>query len=287
MSERTQITVGAVALCMIAAGVWLHFYGAASAPAPVTATAPVAEGPSPATAPSPNVAPAPPEPPIRYPIDATAGKAGHALPQDLQGVLIGLFDRKVVAALFQLDDFPRRVVATVDNLGRPYAPTAVWPVHPAGGRFTVEHSGDSEVISPRNTLRYAPYVGLIERVDLHQVVAVYARFYPLFQEAYQGIGYPKGYFNDRLVEVIDELLATPEITAPLTVHAPELTGPLQPSRPWVLYRFDDPKIESLTAGQKILLRMGPSEARRVKVRLADLRRLIAAGEPARSRVPLE
>jgi len=44
----------------------------------------------------------------------------------------------------------------------------------------------------------------------------------------------------------------------------------------VLYEFDDPQLESLTAGQKILVRMGLDNERRVKARLAELRGLIAA-----------
>jgi len=62
---------------------------------------------------------------------------------------------------------------------------------------------------------------------------VYLRFYPLFQQAYQDLGYPNGYFNDRLVKVIDVLLATPQIA-----------GPIELVRPKVMYAFADPTLES-------------------------------------------
>jgi hypothetical protein len=57
---------------------------------------------------------------------------------------------------------------------------------------------------------------------------------------------------------------------------PTVNGPVQPQRPWLLYEFDDPQLEALTAGQKILLRMGVGNERRVKAKLVELRGLIAA-----------
>jgi hypothetical protein len=119
-------------------------------------------------------------------------------------------------------------------------------------------------------------VTLAENVDLRQAVAAYVRLYPLFQRAYEELGYPGRYFNDQLVEVIDLLLATPDVTGPLKVRPPNIGVTLPPERPWVLYEFDDPALQSLAAGQKILLRMGPVNERRVKARLAELRRLLTA-----------
>jgi hypothetical protein len=93
----------------------------------------------------------------------------------------------------------------------------------------------------------------------------YFHFYPLFQSAYQSLGYPNGYFNDRLVQVIDSLLATPNPS-----------GPIELTRPNVLYTFADPSLEALPAGQKLLLRMGPDNAAVVKGKLKELRALVTA-----------
>jgi hypothetical protein len=108
------------------------------------------------------------------------------------------------------------------------------------------------------------------------------RLYPLFQQSYQELGYPRGYFNDRLVEVIDQLLATPEPVGPLAVHLTEVKGPITSDRPWVRYEFADPALQALPAGSKMLLRMGPDNARRLKAKLAELRAAITrapAGKP--------
>jgi hypothetical protein len=53
------------------------------------------------------------------------------------------------------------------------------------------------------------------------------------------------------------------------------------TRPWVRYQYVDPQLESLAAGQKILLRMGPDNERRLKQKLRELRReLMAPRNPA-------
>ena len=109
---------------------------------------------------------------------------------------------------------------------------------------------------------------------MRQVVGIYVRIYPSLQRAFEELGYPRSHFNDRLVEVIDQLLATPEIDAPLQVVMPPIAGPVRPERPWVLYEFADPKLQALTSGQKLLLRMGSVNVRRVKARLAEIRAMV-------------
>jgi hypothetical protein len=88
----------------------------------------------------------------------------------------------------------------------------------------------------------------------------------LFQQSYQNLGYPNGYFNDRLVEVIDVMLATPESK-----------GPIKLVRPNVMYTFADPALEARPAGQKLLIRMGPENAQAIKAKLTELRSVITAG----------
>jgi hypothetical protein len=56
---------------------------------------------------------------------------------------------------------------------------------------------------------------------------------------------------------------------------------VRPERPWVLYEFDDPALQALSAGQKMLLRMGPVNERRMKTKLAEIRRLVTADAPPR------
>ena len=84
---------------------------------------------------------------------------------------------------------------------------------------------------------------LVNAVDTAKLVALYVRYYPLFQQAYRELGYPKGYFNDRLVEVIDHLLGAPEVPASAKLV-----------RPKVFYLYADPGLEAQSAGRKVLMR---------------------------------
>lgn len=176
----------------------------------------------------------------------------------LREKLVGLMGRVPFAELILPASLVRRIVATIDNLPRETASRRVIPLTPVPGVF-----------DPANFERYAPYVRVVEAIDEKTLVADYARAYPLFQQAYQELGFPGRQFNDRLLQAIDDLLATPEIDAPL-----ELV------RPKVLYEFASPDLETRSAGQKMLLRMGPQNAARVKAKLILVRReILAASKP--------
>ncbi|MGH8697101.1 MAG: DUF3014 domain-containing protein, partial [Burkholderiales bacterium] len=240
-------------------------------------------------APAPAVAapPAPPpqaEPEVRHPIEAarpetTAEPAKEApLPplaasdKTVLGALAGLVGRKALAAFLADTGIVQRFVATVDNLPRSKASPRVWPVRPTAGRFTTTERNDGVYLGAENERRYEPLLQLMESADTGKLVALYVRLYPLFQQAYAELGYPKRHFNDRLIEVIDHLLATPELKGPIRLVPPEVKGPVRLERPWVLYEFADPDLEARSAGQKILLRMGAGNAGRVKAKLRDARR---------------
>jgi hypothetical protein len=246
--------------------------------------APVAEAP-----PAP---PPPAEPEVRHPIEEARpetapepAKAAAPLPplgesdKTVRDAIAGLAGRKSLA-LLEDAGLARRFVATVDNLPRKKASPRVWPVRPTAGQFTPTARSDGVYLGPENERRYEPLLQLMESVDTGKLVALYVRLYPLFQQAYAELGYPKRHFNDRLIEVIDHLLATPELKGPMKLVPPDVKGPVKLERPWVMYEFADPDLEARSAGQKILLRMGAGNAGRVKAKLRDVRRqLTRRGAP--------
>jgi hypothetical protein len=223
--------------------------------------------------PQPQMEPsAPPEEPtIRHPIegarpgDEPTALMAKPLPElaesdgAMQEALAGLFGQRL-EKFFNLQDIIRRVVATVDNLARENASLRLMPVKPVAGRLVTVGKGENLTLSPQNAARYERYVRLAEAVPTGPLVAVYVHFYPLFQQQYEELGYPDKYFNDRLVEVIDHLLDAPEVQEPVLLTQPK-----------VLYQFADPKLERLSAGQKILVRMGSANMAKVKAKLWEIR----------------
>lgn len=274
-TSRAVIAVVA-ALLLIGAGVAYWWWQQRSVPAPAPApSAPVA------AAPAEPVPPTPAEPVIQHPIEAAPDATARTLPAldasdpALKEALTGLLGSKAVTQFLLTDGFVRRVVVTVDNLGRAHAAPRLWPVVPTGGRFSVQAAGEQTVVTPANAKRYDAFVTLATAIDPVRAAALYRAHYPLFQTAYRELGYPKGYFNDRLVEVIDQLLATPEPQGPLVVHLTEVKGPIEADRPWVRYEFVDPALQALPAGSKMLLRMGPTHAQRLKAQLRAFRNAVA------------
>lgn len=253
---------------LVAAGGWYWWDRQQSAPA-APPQPPVADAPQPA--PAETVVDTSP----KYPLETEEAQA--VAPNDIAAALGQLLGQDAVNRLLELGDFPRRMVATVDNLGRAHAPPAIWPVQPTPGRFSVERGAQGEVIAAANAQRYAPFVRLVSSVDAAKAAALYRRMYPLLQQSYRELGFGERYFNDRVVEVIDLLLATPQPAAAPEVRLTEVKGPIAPERPWVRYEFADPRLESLSAGQKMLVRMGPENAAALKRKLAEFRAQLVAG----------
>lgn len=243
-------------------------------PAPETPAAPDTAAPLP---PAPDVVASAPAGP-RHPIDDVVAIAPAAAdPQAaLRAGLADLLGERAVAALLQTDGFAARVAATVDNLGRSHAAPRLWPVVPAGGRFTVQEQAGTTTVATTNAARYDPYVAVLTGADMRRAAALYRAHYRQFQAAYRALGYPDGHFNDRLVEVIDAVLDTPAPAAPPALRLTEVKGPMTGDRPWVRYEYEDPALQALPAGSRMLLRLSPTQAAQVRARLREFRDQIAS-----------
>jgi len=241
-------------------------------------------GRQPAAAPIPTAStPAPAQSTVRNPIPGAGAEANPPLPT------LAASDTPFHAGLTELagheiedwlvaDNIIRHLVVTTDNLARRRVAVELRPLKRVPGEFRATGDEQHATLSEENFARYKPYVAVLQRIDAKSMASLYTRYYPLFQQAYQDLGYPNGYFNDRLVEVIDDLLATPEPTAPIALV-----------RPNVMYQYADAQLESASAGQKLLLRMGPENAAAVKAKLRELRAEIASrtrtDEDSRQRPP--
>jgi len=256
----------AAAVVVVAAGTWywLQSRHAAQPRVPVTAQQP------------PPAAPAEPAP--ENPLPEGQGAAADKTPLPtltdsdaaISEALSGLVGAPAVKDYLLPESIIRHIVVTVDNLPRPKAAVQKRPTSSVAGSFMANGDELHASLDPQNFARYQPWVAVVDKLNTRQLTALYVHFYPLFQQAYQDLGYPNGYFNDRLVQVIDNLLATPQPP-----------GPIALVRPNVMYTFADPGLESRSAGQKLLLRMGPDNAAVIKAKLKELRAAITAAAPKR------
>lgn len=190
--------------------------------------------------------------------DAVALAAAEQLDDELGGLLVkdNIIQKSV-----------RAVIGAADgNVVRDYR-----PIRSPAGQFLVEPLDEEPEedkarryrLSPRNYERYQPYVDLLTRLQPSDVAAVFQRFYPLLEEAYAQHGEEGGSFKALTLKAIDSLLA-----APVLDEEPVLV------QPRVYYEFEDPRLESLPSTQKLLIRMGPENTRKIQAALRELRTAI-------------
>jgi hypothetical protein len=227
------------------------------------------EAPVAVAAPPPLVAAAPASTAPEHPVDDH--DADHATPLDQSDAVftdalshVSGWNPQILRLLLP-EHLIRHIVATVDALPRDKLPIAALPTRPVPGSFRVNAQGAGSVIAAANAHRYEPLVSAVSGLDMAALAGVYKHFYPLFQQAYKELGYPKGNFNDRLVEAIDDLL-----------DAPDPKGAVEVVAPGVMYHYVDADLEALPAGQKVVVRMGEANERAIKQKLIELRKAVAA-----------
>ena len=232
----------------------------------------------PAPAVSSSSPPAPTEPAIQHPVGQIPSSAAVET-RGAQFPLPGLdysdaVAKDVIEAILDGDAFVhllvpagiiRHIVATVDNLPRKTIAQRILPIASVPGPFVTASTDRGLSIGGDNTNRYRAYVEAAEAIDTARLAGFYVRLYPLFQQAYAELGYPHGYFNDRLVDVIDHLLAAPEPKPPIDL-----------SQPKIMFEFADPDLEQLSAGQKMLVRVGIDNELRLKAKLREIRKAVTA-----------
>ncbi len=262
MSKQTIGWIGGLVVIVVAAGIALGLYRSPppttqATRQPVTTPAPASTTPLPVQHPIsavqsvPAVASTSALPPLQH-SDALIAKA-----------LESLAGGKVLPSILIPHDLIPHIVATIDALPRHSMSESILPLRTPQGAFKVTQAHGQTQINPQNFARYAPYMRLIEVINSNNLVAWYVHNYPLFQKAYRQLGYPKGYFNNRLIYVIDNLLVTPDVKLPILLQQPN-----------VLYVYADPNLEALSAGQKMLLRSGPHNEAKIKTKLRAIRAVL-------------
>ncbi|GAB2523961.1 DUF3014 domain-containing protein [Microbulbifer agarilyticus] len=116
------------------------------------------------------------------------------------------------------------------------------------------------VLSQENYQRYDAPVRLFAMVDADTAVNLYQFWYPRLKQAYGELGLKNKNFHAALLAAIDQALA-----------APEVDGPIKLVRPTVYYKFEDEKMEKMPGLHKLMIRIGPDNAARVKEKLTELK----------------
>jgi hypothetical protein len=220
---------------------------------PVGAPAPVAtEAIAPATPPPPVVL----QPTIPPRADLPQLDASDALVRKLAA---GLSAHPEWTKWLLNDRIVRRFVAATDNVAEGRSPNAhvgfLAPKEP----FRADERGDASTIDAATYRRYDAVAAVVASLDANGCAKLFAQTRPLFQRAYDDLGYPDRRFEDTLAKAIRHLLATPDLPPSATVR--------HSVKSW---KYTDPRFEALSPAQKQLLRMGPDNVRRIKQKLREI-----------------
>jgi hypothetical protein len=191
MNTRTeQWVLGAVVtlIALVLIGIaWLRYERVpesqepAAVPAPAEAEGPEHPLPPPEDAGTPGERRLVPLPPLNNSDDYFSLELGSLFGTRLEEMLT---DEAVI----------EKFVATIDNLPRDKLAERLRPIDKVPGSFGAEPTDDPARFTPdpENAKRYEPLVSLFTTTRTEDLVELYRRFYPLFQEAYVGLGYPDG-----------------------------------------------------------------------------------------------
>jgi hypothetical protein len=174
--------------------------------------------------------------------------------------LSGLMGNQSLIKIFHTKRIIHKIVTTIINLPEQRAPSNQLPFNPPSKHFLTAGSESHLTISPNNQSRYTSYLKIAELTNVKSLVVTYVILYPLFQQSYEELGYHNAYFNDQLIETLDDLLESPNVSEPIKLVQPKF-----------FYLFSDPDLEALSVGQKILLRMGNKNAMIIKAKLKEIK----------------
>ena len=218
------------------------------------------EGSSEGNEPQESQQPPEPAPESRPALPGLAGSDETAL-DSLAELLGGEFVEQWIKPEFVIS----RTVAIVNSLDGAAPALKTWPVDTLDSEPATEAQSEGDTLhwTQDNTERYGTWVATLETLPPEEAAALYARYYPLFQQAWNELGETEPHFNDRLIDIVDHLLATPKVGLPIEVVRYE--GLLQ---------FADEALEEESWGRKLLIRMGPAQADKVMDWLRAFRRTV-------------
>ena len=247
-------------------------------PPPAADTGAVATPPASATAsvapPATTAAASPASPPPAAATTAAEGMVAPTLPDDApkristDSVTDGL-KRELIDAATRLTALPyanrllattdpfQCAVQTLDAIARGDIPRAALAHLVSGTPYTsVQTDGGARIAAPATIARYQDAVDFFCAIPPADAAQWYRRAEPALQLAYEQMGYRGAEdVRDLVARACQMLLATPVPATPPTLLGPDETG---------LYRYADSALEALAPVQKLFLRLGVENCRRLQ-----------------------
>lgn len=164
-----------------------------------------------------------------------------------------------IAPMILKKDIARQFVVFVDNLAQGELVRKASPLKGPETEFSVSEITNKIFLNPDSYHRYDLYADFVAGLNEKDLVATYTELKPLFAEAFAELGYSDIDFDNRMQAMFT-----------MVENAPIIEDPIELSSVTVNYHFADPNLEALPNAQKLLLRMGPENTRKIKAAVKKL-----------------
>lgn len=194
-----------------------------------------------------------------------------ALDPVVRELAAGLTPSPLLGPWLATSDLARQLAALANGAAAWRLPLRLLaPIRPAGPFAVIDRNGRT-VISPASHARYDALSDVVAGLDPAAVVRAYRTLAPRLEEAHRELGETERSLDAVVRTALTQLIDTP---------VPD--GPMAVTPQGGLYAFADPRLEALSPAQKLLLRSGAANARRIQ---AQLRAIVAALDSAPTSTP--
>ncbi|WP_426752996.1 DUF3014 domain-containing protein [Myxococcus sp. Y35] len=163
-----------------------------------------------------------------------------------------------LAAWLREQDLLRRFVTVVGNIASGDSPREVVSFLAPSGAFEARYKAGKHVIEKKSYARYDVIGKVVGSLDLGVLVSTYREVRHLAERLHKENARPGSTFDATLHLAFEQVLAVPVID-----------GDVEVVPRGAVYVYADPNLESLTAAQKHLLRMGPENLRRIQAKVRE------------------
>ena len=153
-----------------------------------------------------------------------------------------------------------RGVAIVDSLRQGAVPYKLLPVGRPSRAFPFTDNGLAVTMDPAGFERYNGLADTVAGIDVPATLALYDLLSVAIEEAWDALGYTDMGFEDAVLSTLGAIMLTPATNVEARLIKDESN--------WI---YEDEALESLSALQKQIMRMGPENADKIQAKARELR----------------
>jgi hypothetical protein len=191
---------------------------------------------------------------VIIPTVTTLGESDDGFRKDLGDVSESLL------SWFQVKDVIRKYILIINDLAQNQILYKHRKFLKMPQKFVVKEDSEGLYMANESYARYDQLANAIASLDVQKGLGLYLTYRSFFKQVYDEFGYPADYqVDDIFMKAAHSVLDAPIIKGRIALH-----------RHSIGYKFAEEKFELLNDVEKQMLRMGPENTQKIKVKLRQL-----------------